>query len=89
MSGPVRCASQACRIVKGSDPPSQPHGRHGQDEEREPGPSVLHACEHMILFCRRLVTNTMIPGARMNSTNQENEMKWMDRAACRNVWFQN
>ena len=25
----------------------------------------------------------MIPCARMNSTNQENEMKWMDRAACR------
>ena len=25
----------------------------------------------------------MIPCARMNSTNQENEMKWIDRAACR------
>jgi hypothetical protein len=33
------------------------------------------------VFCRRPVTNTMIPCARMNSTNQQNEMKWMERAA--------
>jgi hypothetical protein len=25
----------------------------------------------------------MIPCARMNSTNQQNEMKWRERAACR------
>ena len=36
-----------------------------------------------LVFCRRPVTNTMIPCTRMNSTNQQNEMKWIERAACR------
>ena len=36
-----------------------------------------------LVFSRRLVTNTMMPCARMNSTNHEKEMKWMERATCR------
>jgi Oxidoreductase molybdopterin binding domain len=36
-----------------------------------------------VQILREGVTNTMIPCARMNSTNQENEIKWMYRAACR------
>jgi hypothetical protein len=48
LSGPLHQAGVSDRERRG-DPPSPPHGRHGQDEEREPAPGVvLHAEEHMI-----------------------------------------
>jgi hypothetical protein len=46
---------------------------------------LLKACIDMFTMNpqRPAVAFHMIPRARMNSTNQQNEMKWMERAACR------
>ena len=85
MNVPTLWTSRAWRIVKGeASHQASPTTTMADDEEREPGPRVvLHTGEHMFVFSRRPVTNTMVPCARMNSTNQQNARKWMDRAACR------
>ena len=85
MNSPVRCTRRACRIVNG-EAPHHANPTRTMATMKSGNPAQLLLCTPMnilLVFCRRPVTNTMIPCARMNSTNQENEMKWIERAACR------
>ena len=83
MNAPTFWTTRACRIVKGEAAhQASPTITMATMKGGIPAQELFATPANIwFVFCRRLVTNTMIPCARMNSTNQENEMKWMDRAA--------